>query len=63
MSQVINVSRRGFLVGLAGAGALILGAQTVPKLLWAKKSASGSTLALPSASTESTYNGSETTRR
>src|SRR6267142_517115 len=43
MSQVINVSRRGFLVGLAGAGALILGAQTVPKLLWAKKSSNGST--------------------
>ena len=43
MSQVINVSRRGFLVGLAGAGALILGAQTVPKLLWAKKSGNGST--------------------
>ena len=43
MSQVINVSRRGFLVGLAGAGALILGAQTVPKLLWAKKAGNGST--------------------
>src|SRR5438093_12549569 len=43
MSQVIHGSRRGFLVGWAGAGALILGAQTVPKLLWAKKSASGST--------------------
>jgi isoquinoline 1-oxidoreductase beta subunit len=43
MSPVINVSRRGFLVGLAGAGALILGAQTVPKLLWAKKSSEGST--------------------
>jgi len=43
MSQVINVSRRGFLAGLAGAGALILGAQTVPKLLWAKRSSNGST--------------------
>ena len=43
MSQIINVSRRGFLVGLAGAGALILGAQTVPKLLWAKKSSDRST--------------------
>src|SRR5207244_6089619 len=37
------VSRRGFLVGLAGTGALILGAQTVPKLLWAKRSSNGST--------------------
>ena len=43
MSQVINVSRRGFLVGLAGAGRPHTGAQTVPKLLWAKKSSNGST--------------------
>src|ERR1700757_4640306 len=33
MSSITNVSRRGFLKGLAGAGALVLGAYYVPKVL------------------------------
>ncbi len=33
MSSITNVSRRGFLKGLAGAGALVLGAYYVPKAL------------------------------
>ena len=33
MSSITNVSRRGFLKGLAGAGALVLGAYYLPKAL------------------------------
>lgn len=33
MIQIENVSRRGFLKGMVGAGALVLGAQVLPKLL------------------------------
>jgi isoquinoline 1-oxidoreductase subunit beta len=33
MIQIENVSRRGFLKGMVGAGALVLGAQILPKLL------------------------------
>jgi isoquinoline 1-oxidoreductase subunit beta len=38
MSAIENVSRRGFLKGLAGAGALVLGAYYVPKILWGQQS-------------------------
>ncbi|HLB90040.1 MAG TPA: molybdopterin cofactor-binding domain-containing protein, partial [Terriglobales bacterium] len=34
--QIENLSRRGFLKGLASAGALVLGARLYPKLLWAQ---------------------------
>jgi isoquinoline 1-oxidoreductase subunit beta len=33
MIQIENVSRRGFLQGMVGAGALVLGAQLLPKSL------------------------------
>jgi isoquinoline 1-oxidoreductase beta subunit len=33
MSSITNVSRRGFLVGLAGAGALVLGVKFLPRIL------------------------------
>jgi isoquinoline 1-oxidoreductase beta subunit len=33
MSYIINVSRRGFLKGIAGAGALVLGVRYMPSLL------------------------------
>jgi isoquinoline 1-oxidoreductase beta subunit len=35
MIQIENVSRRGFLQGMVGAGALVLGAQLLPQSLWA----------------------------
>jgi isoquinoline 1-oxidoreductase subunit beta len=35
MIQIENVSRRGFLKGMVGAGALVLGAQLLPKSLFA----------------------------
>src|SRR5713226_5235863 len=35
MSAIENVSRRGFLKGLASSGALVLGARFYPKILWA----------------------------
>ena len=38
MSTIENVSRRGFLKGLAGAGALIVGAYYAPKILWGQQS-------------------------
>jgi isoquinoline 1-oxidoreductase beta subunit len=38
MSTIENVSRRGFLKGLAGAGALIVGAYYAPKILWGQHS-------------------------
>src|SRR5436309_8719850 len=43
MSSITNVSRRGFLKGLAGAGALVLGAYYVPKALRHNDAASGRT--------------------
>jgi len=43
MSSITNVSRRGFLKGLAGAGALVLGAYYVPKVLRHDEAASGRT--------------------
>jgi isoquinoline 1-oxidoreductase subunit beta len=36
MIQIENLSRRGFLKGLASAGALVLGARLYPELLWAQ---------------------------
>jgi len=38
MSAMENVSRRWFLKGLAGAGALVLGAYYAPEMLWAEQS-------------------------
>jgi isoquinoline 1-oxidoreductase beta subunit len=35
MNQIENVSRRGFLKGVLGAGALVLGVQILPERLWA----------------------------
>jgi isoquinoline 1-oxidoreductase beta subunit len=43
MSPITNVSRRGFLKGLAGAGALVLGAYYVPKALQHPNSLPGRT--------------------
>src|SRR5712675_1407202 len=43
MSSITNVSRRGFLKGLAGAGALVLGAYYLPKPWRHDNAASGST--------------------
>lgn len=34
MNSITNVSRRGFMKGLLGAGALVLGVHYVPKMLW-----------------------------
>src|ERR1700731_2669765 len=39
MSSIYNLSRRGFLKGIAGSSALILGAHYVPAVLWADESA------------------------
>jgi isoquinoline 1-oxidoreductase beta subunit len=36
MIQIENLSRRGFLKGLASTGALVLGARLYPELLWAQ---------------------------
>jgi isoquinoline 1-oxidoreductase beta subunit len=38
MSTIENVSRRGFLKGLAGTGALVLGACYAPTILWGQQS-------------------------
>ncbi len=45
MNTIVNLSRRGFLKGMVGSGALILGAHCVPTLLWADGSAPGITQA------------------
>jgi isoquinoline 1-oxidoreductase subunit beta len=37
MSVITNVSRRGFITGLAGAGAFVLSARYVPQELWAEE--------------------------
>ncbi len=39
MSEITNVSRRGFLQGIASAGALVLSIQIVPRRLWAAEAA------------------------
>ena len=39
MNAISNLSRRGFLKGVVGSGALILGAHYVPTLLWGDESA------------------------
>src|SRR4030088_2133535 len=39
MTAIPTLSRRGFLKGIVGSGALILGAHYVPTLLWADESA------------------------
>src|SRR5262245_854735 len=38
MSTITNVSRRGFLTGLMGAGAFVLSARYIPQPLWAEES-------------------------
>ena len=38
MNSIANLSRRGFLKGIFGSGALILGAHYVPTMLWADAS-------------------------
>lgn len=43
MSEIINVSRRGFLKGIVGAGALVLGARYVPAFLTDADSPDGAT--------------------
>jgi isoquinoline 1-oxidoreductase beta subunit len=43
MSQIENVSRRGFLKGALGAGALVLSARYIPRLLAAEQIPGGST--------------------
>src|SRR5437016_4845897 len=43
MNSITNVSRRGFLKGLAGAGALVLGTYYLPKVLRHDDDASGRT--------------------
>jgi len=43
MSQIQNVSRRGFLKGVVGAGALVLGTRYVPAILAAEPAPDGST--------------------
>src|ERR1700723_2012947 len=35
MSAIYNLSRRGFLKGIVGSGAFVLGAHYVPTILWA----------------------------
>ena len=43
MSAIENVSRRWFLKGMAGAGALVLGAYYAPELLWGQEPADART--------------------
>ena len=43
MSAIENVSRRWFLKGMAGAGALVLGAYYAPEILWGQESADART--------------------
>src|SRR5260370_22508043 len=43
MSTIANLRRRGFLKGMAGAGALVLGAYYAPRLLRQHESSPGST--------------------
>jgi len=39
--NILNISRRGFLQGVASTGALILSVRLVPDFLWAAETASG----------------------
>ena len=41
MIQIENVSRRGFLKGMVGAGALVLGAQILPERIWGTTATAG----------------------
>ena len=41
MIQIENVSRRGFLKGMVGAGALVLGAQILPERIWGATASAG----------------------
>jgi isoquinoline 1-oxidoreductase beta subunit len=41
MNQIENVSRRGFLKGMMGAGALVLSVQILPERLWAASGNAG----------------------
>ncbi len=41
MTQIENVSRRGFLKGMAGTSAFVLGVTLAPKSLFAKSNAAG----------------------
>ncbi len=43
MSAIENVSRRWFLKGMAGAGALVLGAYCAPEILWGQEPADART--------------------
>lgn len=43
MTKITNVSRRGFMKGLLGAGALVLGVHFVPKMLWERRERPGAT--------------------
>jgi isoquinoline 1-oxidoreductase beta subunit len=43
MSAIYNLSRRGFLKGIVGSGAFVLGAHYVPAVLWAEEPALGRT--------------------
>ena len=45
MSTIVNLSRRGFLQGIVGSGALLLGAHYVPTLLLGEESVAGRTQA------------------
>ncbi len=45
MTTIANCSRRGFLKGIVGSGALVLGARYLPTLLWAQGSLPVSTQA------------------
>jgi isoquinoline 1-oxidoreductase subunit beta len=43
MTSITNVSRRGFMKGLLGAGALVLGVYYVPKMIWQRQEQPGAT--------------------
>ena len=45
MSSIYNLSRRGFLKGIVGSGALVLGAHYLPTVLWADTTSSDRTAA------------------
>ena len=44
MSTITNVSRRGFITGLVGAGAFVLSARYIPQPLWAEENTLTGTL-------------------
>jgi isoquinoline 1-oxidoreductase subunit beta len=47
MSDIQNVSRRGFLKGAFAAGTFVLGVQIIPEMLWAKPASDGSAIFQP----------------